>query len=90
MDIGCEFVAKVACRLDLSQTSKSEVQHKPIYYFCVVIAIKVYFMKHTRTLIFLSLFAIVAFVFYKYRQPRFVAGEKASDFEVGLLTCERA
>lgn len=47
-------------------------------------------MKHTRTLIFLSLFAIVAFVFYKYRQPRFVAGEKAPDFEVGLLTGERA
>lgn len=47
-------------------------------------------MKHTRTLIFLSLFAIVAFVFYKYRQPRFVAGEKAPDFEVELLTGERA
>ncbi|MDO8367924.1 MAG: TlpA disulfide reductase family protein [Saprospiraceae bacterium] len=47
-------------------------------------------MKFSRTLILLSLFAIVAFVFYKYRQPRFLAGEKAPDFEVGLLTGERA
>ncbi len=47
-------------------------------------------MKHTRTLILFALLALVAFVFYKYRQPRFVAGEKAPDFEVGLLTGERA
>ncbi len=47
-------------------------------------------MKNSRTtLILLALLAIVAFVFYKYRQPRFVAGEKAPDFEVGLLTGER-
>ncbi len=47
-------------------------------------------MKHKTTLILLSLLALVAFVFYKYRQPRFVAGENAPDFEVGLLTGERA
>jgi len=48
------------------------------------------FMKNSRTLIFIALLALVAFVFYKYRQPRFVAGEKVPDFEVGLLTGERA
>ncbi|MFN0216767.1 MAG: TlpA family protein disulfide reductase [Saprospiraceae bacterium] len=47
-------------------------------------------MKYIRTLIILGLLAIVAFVFYKYRMPRFVAGEKAPDFEVGLLNGERA
>ncbi|MBC7775986.1 MAG: TlpA family protein disulfide reductase [Phycisphaerae bacterium] len=47
-------------------------------------------MKHTRTLILLALLALVALIFYKYRQPRFVAGEKVPDFEVGLLTGERA
>ncbi len=47
-------------------------------------------MKNSRTLIFIALLALVAFVFYKYRQPRFVAGEKVPDFEVGLLTGERA
>lgn len=47
-------------------------------------------MKNTRSLVLLSLLAIVAFVAYKYRMPRFVAGEKAPDFEVGLLSGERA
>jgi thiol-disulfide isomerase/thioredoxin len=47
-------------------------------------------MKNTRTLIIVSLLALVAFVFYKYRQPRFAAGEKVPDFEVGLLNGERA
>ena len=43
-------------------------------------------MKKSRsTLLIIALLAIVAFVFYKYRQPRFVAGEQAPDFEVGLL-----
>ena len=46
-------------------------------------------MKHTRTLIIFGLLALVGFIFYKYRQPRFVAGEKAPDFEVGLMTGER-
>jgi thiol-disulfide isomerase/thioredoxin len=48
-------------------------------------------MKKSRsTLLIIALLAIVAFVFYKYRQPRFVAGEQAPDFEVGLLNGERA
>ncbi len=47
-------------------------------------------MKHTRTLLILGAIAIIAFVFYKYRMPRFVAGEKAPDFEVALLSGERA
>jgi len=47
-------------------------------------------MKYTRTLGIIALLALVAFVFYKYRQPRFAAGEKTPDFEVGLLTGERA
>jgi len=47
-------------------------------------------MKYTRTLGIIALLALVAFVFYKYRQPRFAAGEKAPDFEVGLMNGERA
>ena len=47
-------------------------------------------MKHSRTLILLALLALVAFVFYKYRQPRFVAGENIPDFEVSLLNGERS
>ncbi len=47
-------------------------------------------MKHTRTLTIIALLAIVAFVFYKYRQPRFAAGENVPDFEVGLMNGERA
>ncbi|MFN0037825.1 MAG: TlpA family protein disulfide reductase [Saprospiraceae bacterium] len=47
-------------------------------------------MKHTRTFALFALLALVAFVFFQYRQPRFVAGEKAPDFEVGLLNGERA
>lgn len=47
-------------------------------------------MKTTRTLGLFALLALVALIFYKYRQPRFVAGEKAPDFEVGLLSGQRA
>lgn len=49
-----------------------------------------FFMKNTRTLLIIGLLAIVAIVFYKYRQPRFGSGELAPDFEVGLLNGERA
>lgn len=47
-------------------------------------------MKNNRTLIILAALALVAFVFYKYRQPRFMAGEATPDFEVALLNGERA
>ncbi|HAD12852.1 MAG TPA: TlpA family protein disulfide reductase [Saprospirales bacterium] len=47
-------------------------------------------MKNTRTLIIIGVLAIVAYVFYQYRQPRFASGEVAPDFEVGLLNGERA
>lgn len=43
-----------------------------------------------QTLLLIALLAIVAYVFYQYRQPRFAAGEKAPDFELGLLNGERA
>lgn len=47
-------------------------------------------MKNTRTLIIIGVLAIVAYVFYQYRQPRFASGEVAPDFEVSLLSGERA
>lgn len=47
-------------------------------------------MKNKRNLILLALVAIVAYVVYQYRQPKFVAGENAPDFEVSLLNGERA
>lgn len=47
-------------------------------------------MKNKRTLIILAALAVVAFIFYKYRQPRFMAGETTPDFEVALLNGERA
>jgi len=37
-----------------------------------------------KNLIFLAVALIVAFVWYRYRQPRFVAGETAPDFQVTL------
>lgn len=48
------------------------------------------FMKNSRTLFIIAALVLVALIFYKYRQPRFLAGEKAPDFEVSLLTGEKA
>jgi thiol-disulfide isomerase/thioredoxin len=36
------------------------------------------------------LVAILIFAWYKYRQPRFIAGEKAPDFEVALADGQKA
>lgn len=47
-------------------------------------------MKHSRTLLIIAAIAIVGVVFYQYRQPRFVVGETAPDFEMALLNGERA
>lgn len=47
-------------------------------------------MKYTRNLVIVAALILVAVVYYRYRQPRFVAGENAPDFEVGLVSGERA
>jgi thiol-disulfide isomerase/thioredoxin len=46
--------------------------------------------KYTRTLVILALVALISFMFYKYRQPRFLAGDPVPDFEVSLISGERA
>ncbi|MDX1911857.1 MAG: TlpA disulfide reductase family protein [Saprospiraceae bacterium] len=47
-------------------------------------------MKNTRTIGIVALLLFVAFLFYKYRMPRFKAGEQTPDFEVTLISGEQA
>ena len=47
-------------------------------------------MKNKPTFLIIILLLLVALIYVKYRQPRFVAGEQAPDFEVGLMNGERA
>jgi Thiol-disulfide isomerase and thioredoxins len=47
-------------------------------------------MKNSRNLIILALFAIVAYVFYQYRQPRFAAGEPMPEVAFNMPNGDRA